>query len=194
MWGLPSLFKWWSWVDRDLLNVKVKFCFLMHLSRIFLEKLILLILLKPKSLFSLDMLRGNSKGQGWPLTFQPRSLILEVHQYIKTPFSQKPLGQLNSNFIWRLLKLSGVNLNQMVMVTWLTCPPLPYMVKTLYISSSLEPKGHWLWDLVCSIGDVGPTRFCANDESRLALTYFMTRSNLIPNAFIWRNFKMFIFL
>ena len=31
--------------------------------------------------------------------------------------------------------------------------------KTLHISSSLEPKGHWLWDLVCSIGDVGPTRF-----------------------------------
>ena len=25
MWGLPSLFKWWSWVDLDLLNVKVKF-------------------------------------------------------------------------------------------------------------------------------------------------------------------------
>ena len=20
-------------------------------------------------------------------------------------------------------------------------------------------KGHWLWDLVCSIGDMGPTRF-----------------------------------
>ena len=24
------------------------------------------------------------------------------HQYIKTKFSQKPLGQLNSNFIWRV--------------------------------------------------------------------------------------------
>ena len=131
MWGLPSLFKWWSLVDLDLLNVMVKFCFLMHLSRIFLEKLILLILLKPKSLFLLDMLRGSSKGQGWPLTFQPRSLILEAHQYIKTPLSQKPLGQLNSNFIWGLLKLSGVNLNQIVMVTWLTWPPRPYMVKTL---------------------------------------------------------------
>ena len=23
----------------------------------------------------------------------------------------------------------------------------------------LEPKGQWPWDLVCSIGDVGPTRF-----------------------------------
>ena len=35
--------------------------------------------------------------------------------------------------------------------------PTPYMVKIW--SSSLEPKGQWLWNLVCSIGDVGPTRF-----------------------------------
>ena len=27
------------------------------------------------------------------------------------------------------------------------------------MSSPLEPKGQWPWDLVCSIGDVGPTRF-----------------------------------
>ena len=27
------------------------------------------------------------------------------------------------------------------------------------MSSSLEPKGQWHWDLVCSIWDVGPTRF-----------------------------------
>ena len=24
---------------------------------------------------------------------------------------------------------------------------------------SLKPKGLWLWDLVCIIGDVGPTKF-----------------------------------
>ena len=33
------------------------------------------------------------------------------------------------------------------------------MVKTLKMLSSLEPKGQWPWDLVCSIGDVGPTSF-----------------------------------
>ena len=27
------------------------------------------------------------------------------------------------------------------------------------ISSSLEPKDQWPWDLACSIGDVGPTKF-----------------------------------
>ena len=35
----------------------------------------------------------------------------------------------------------------------------PIYGKLFKMSSSLEPKGHWLWDLVCSIGDVGPTRF-----------------------------------
>ena len=36
---------------------------------------------------------------------------------------------------------------------------MPIYGKTRLISSSLEPKGHWLWGLVYSIGDVGPTRF-----------------------------------
>ena len=39
--------------------------------------------------------------------------------------------------------------------------------------------------LVCSLGDVGPSEVCTNDETRLTLTYFMARLNLIPNAFIW---------
>ena len=30
---------------------------------------------------------------------------------------------------------------------------------------------------------------CANIEYRLTLTYFMARTNLIPNAFIWENLK-----
>ena len=32
-------------------------------------------------------------------------------------------------------------------------------VKPLYKSSSPEPEGRSLWDLVCSIGDVGSTKF-----------------------------------
>ena len=48
---------------------------------------------------------------------------------------------------------------QMVLVTLPRWQPRRYMVKTLQKSSSLEPKGHWPWDLVCSIGDVGPTKF-----------------------------------
>ena len=40
----------------------------------------------------------------------------------------------------------------------------------------------------------GPYQICTNDECanieyRLTLTYFMARTNLIPNAFIWENLK-----
>ena len=36
---------------------------------------------------------------------------------------------------------------------------MPIYGKNSLIYSSLEPKGQWPWDLVCSIGDVGLTRF-----------------------------------
>ena len=39
--------------------------------------------------------------------------------------------------------------------------------------------GLTMWHWGC-----GPYQVCTNDESRLTLTYFMARSNLIPNAFI----------
>ena len=35
----------------------------------------------------------------------------------------------------------------------------------------------------------GPYQVCTNDDSRLTLTYFMARLNLIPNAFIWGKTK-----
>ena len=41
----------------------------------------------------------------------------------------KPLGQLNSNFIWRLLRTRERKFVQMVLVTWPRWPPCPYMVK-----------------------------------------------------------------
>ena len=34
-----------------------------------------------------------------------------------------------------------------------------YGKNSLNVFFSVEPKGQWPWDLVCSIGDVGPTRF-----------------------------------
>ena len=33
----------------------------------------------------------------------------------------------------------------------------------------------------------GPYQVSTNNESRLTLTYFVARSNLIPDAFIWRK-------
>ena len=44
------------------------------------------------------------QGQGWPFSLSAKFTHIGVPSYIKTLFSQKPLGQLNSNYIWRLLK------------------------------------------------------------------------------------------
>ena len=54
-----------------------------------------------------------------------------VRQYFHTSSPQKPLGHLNSNFIWRLLKTREGKFVQMVLVTLPRWPPRPYMVKTL---------------------------------------------------------------
>ena len=82
-----------------------------------------------------------------------------VPQHFQTSSPLKLLGQLNSYFIWRLHRMGERKFVQMVLVTWPRWPPCPYMVKTLKKSSSPEPEGRWTWDLVCSTGVVGPTKF-----------------------------------
>ena len=82
-----------------------------------------------------------------------------VRQHFQKSCPLKLLGQLNSNFIWRLLRIGERKFDQMVFVTWPRWPPHPYMIKTLQKSFPPEPEGQWPWDLVCSIGDVGPTKF-----------------------------------
>ena len=57
---------------------------------------------------------------------------------------------------------------------------MPILGKTLLISSTLEPKGQWPWDLVCSIGDVGPTRFA----QRMNLDWPWS---FLPQSQIWFN-------
>ena len=71
-------------------------------------------------------------------------------------------------------------------------PPCPYMVKTLKIFYSgtkcpmtlkLGMKDHVLeYYTVCS-----------NDDPGLTLTYFTTRSNLVPYAFVWEKVRQWIF-
>ena len=47
------------------------------------------------------------------------------------------------------------------------------------------------WPLALGLGmchwGCRPYQVCTNDDSRLTLNYFMARSNLIPNAFIWKK-------
>ena len=56
----------------------------------------------------------------------------------------------------------------------------PIYGKNLLKSSSQEPEGQRPWDLVCSIGDVGPTKFV-----QMMIT---SRSSLLANAFEWEIF------
>ena len=90
---------------------------------------------------------------------RPSVVRPSVRQHFQTSSPLKPLGQLNWNFIWRLLRMRERKFVQMVLVTWPRWLPCPYMVKTLWKSSSPEPEGWWPWDLVCSIEDVGPAKF-----------------------------------
>ena len=99
-----------------------------------------------------------NKFQRSRLTFQPCSLILESHQHIKTVFSETnwPI-ETKFHMTTPYDRLAKTYTNCYGHMTKMAT--MPILVKTLVISSSLEPKGHWLWDLVCSIEDVGPTRF-----------------------------------
>ena len=54
-----------------------------------------------------------------------------VRPQFQTSSPLKPLGQLTSNYIWRLLRTRERKFVQMVLVTWPRWPPRPYMVKTL---------------------------------------------------------------
>ena len=40
----------------------------------------------------------------------------------------------------------------------------------------------------------GAYQVCSNDDPRLTLTYLTSRSNLLPNAFKWENFRNVDFL
>ena len=78
------------------------------------------------------------KAHGWansipvtPASVRPSVVRPSVCQHFQTSSPLKPLGQLNSNFIWRLLRTRERKFVQMVLVTWPRWPPRPYMVKTL---------------------------------------------------------------
>ena len=76
----------------------------------------------------------ESKAPRWAISIPvtPSSVVCpSVRQHFQTSSPLKPLGQLNSNFIWRLLRMGERQFVQMFLVTWPRWPPCPYMVKTL---------------------------------------------------------------
>ena len=67
---------------------------------------------------------------------------------------------------------------------------MPIYGKNQKKKSSPGPKGRWPWNLVCSVGmQLEYYQVCSNDEPWLTLTYFTTRSNLVPYAFVWEKSK-----
>ena len=91
--------------------------------------------------------------RGEPLVYQWPS---SVRQNFQTSSPLKSLGQLNSNFIWRLLRMGEPKFVQMGLVTWPRWPPCPYMVKTfenlLLQNQKADDLGTWyvasgLWGL-----------------------------------------------
>ena len=106
-----------SWelsVSREDMYITCMFCtmFLAHLSRRLMGELIVYQSLRRPSV-------------------RPSVVRPSVCQHFQTSSPLKPLGQLISYFIWRLLRKRERKFVQMVLVTWPRWPPRPYMVKTL---------------------------------------------------------------
>ena len=68
------------------------------------------------------------KAHGWANSIPVTPSSVRPHFQTSSPL--KPLGQLNSNFIWILLRRRERKFVQIVHVTWPRWPPRPYMVKT----------------------------------------------------------------
>ena len=108
--------------------------------------------------------------------------------HFRRAFSPKPLGQSKPNFMWSLHWSGERKFVRGIWVTWPRWSPRPYMVKTLQKSSSPEPKGQWPWALICSIGALGPSKFVQMMTLGWPWSILnLTRSNLVPYAFIWEK-------
>ena len=124
----------------------------------------------------------------WPLSFQPRSLILWSHQYyeniafsqtigpielkfhVKTPYDK--LAKICTKYIGHMTKMAATPIygkNLLKIFFFRTRRPV-----TLRLGMQ-----HW---------GCGAYQVCSNDDPRLTLTYLTSRSNLLPNAF-----KCFLF-
>ena len=70
----------------------------------------------------------------------PEPMTLASVGHFQTSSPLKPLGQLNSNFIWRLLRMGERKFVQMVLVTLPKWPPCPYRERSGLVLDS-RPKG-----------------------------------------------------
>ena len=94
-------------------------------------------------------------------TTRPFELIF----HMKTPYDR--LAKIYTNCTGHMIKMATTFIYGK--------KPFNYLLHLNQKANGLET---WYVALGC-----GPCQICTNDESRLTLTFFMARSNLIPNAF-----------
>ena len=130
-----SLYKWWPWIDLDLIYGKVKFG---HID-FSVGKSENCWFFKTFAACDLELTEKMNICEYWRsrsfLDLGPRSF---TYKTFKTCFSHKPLGQSKPNFICKLWGTRKWKFDDMMLVTWPRWLPCPYMVKTLKKSSSLE--------------------------------------------------------
>ena len=122
--------EFWSWLTSEFHFHSINW---EQIDRI-LSNFICAFILTRWGLLSVIFSSPEPKAPRWAISIPvtPASVVRpSVHQHFQTSSPLKPLCQLNSNFIWRLLRIGERKFVQMVPVTWPRWPPCPYMVKTL---------------------------------------------------------------
>ena len=121
-----------------------------------------------------------------------KSFITLVQGHSNSTFSnffpQKLLGPLKLNFMWILHGMGQRKFVQMVQVTWPGWPPCPYMVKTLKNLLLWNQKADDLESWYAALG-TGVLWSVFKWWPWLTMTYFTTRSNFAPYAFVWEEGK-----
>ena len=108
-------------------------------------------------------------------------------QHFQT-FPEKPLCRLKPNFMWSLSGIGERKYIQMVKVTWPKWPLCPYMIKTwtnlLLWNQMADDLESLIKHQVLKYYEI-----CSNDDPGFTVTYFTTRSNFVPYAFVWEKVK-----
>ena len=115
--------------------------------------------------------------------------VCVVCQHFQTSSLLKPLGRLKPNFIWSLLKIGERKFfpNGHGHMTKMAAMPIyGKNLKKIFFSGTKRPM---TLKLYMQHRVLKYYQIYSNDDPGLTLTYFTTRSNLVPYAFVWEKGK-----
>ena len=155
---LPSLFKWWPWVDLDLFYSKVAFIWEKGNIMDFFSETIVVYDIKVgrfiqlneyMNLYEYQMSRSFNDLHPRSLRFNIfKILCSETARPIEVKFHMEPPWDVRNENLFTI-PIYGENLQK----------------------SSSEPRGWWPWNLVYSIGLYSSTSMFSYDDSGLTLTF-----------------------